>query len=103
MLPLAVPAQLTTPALSTFRYVCEPALFCTLKVSAVGDDAEVCFTLTPVASVVGANALLPFSRATLDDKLESLIVPVSLLAETELMTVAPCVPVTSPAKLPLKL
>src|SRR5947209_579568 len=70
--------------------------------SAVGDDTEVCFTLTAVASVVGANALLPFSKATFEERLESAIVPVILLAASELMTVAPCVPVTSPERFPVK-
>src|SRR5437588_385679 len=70
--------------------------------SAVGEEADVCFTMTAVASVVGEKALLPFNSATFEDRFESLNVPVILLAANELMTVAPCVPVTSPAKFALK-
>src|SRR3954465_757648 len=70
--------------------------------SEFGDAAVVCFTATPITSVLGANALLPFNSATLAERFESPIVPVILFAATELMTVAPCVPDTSPARLPLK-
>src|SRR5437868_2916263 len=62
-----------------------------------GSDA-----VTPLKSCVPAlNVLLAFSSGTLFDNRASAIVPVNLVAASDEITVAPCVPVTSPVSAPV--
>src|SRR5437868_3272847 len=57
--------------------------------SEFGDATVVCFTATPVTSVVGAKALLAFNSATLDDNRASATVPLEMLEPFKLVIAAP--------------